>query len=117
MRKGEHWIIDIYDFPNLSVKKSLEILVEAARAMACTIVDRYAVETPRERVARVIIDESHLIIHDYKNGEAALDIFTCGGKDNQIGFDYIQRELGFENYEFRLRISRLLNSQFKTLFL
>ncbi len=80
MGQGEQWLIDIYDFPNIRAGRCEEILVDAVKIMKATVMGSSSFEGNLERTSFVILDESHLSIHDYKNGEAALDMFTCGGK-------------------------------------
>lgn len=106
MAQGEQWLIDIYDFPKITAKKSLEILLGVVQAMRATVLSFWEKETKSENVAYILIAESHLIVNDYKNGLANLDIFTCGGKNMQTGFDYIQKEIGFTEYKFILKTKR-----------
>lgn len=110
MALGEHWMIDIYDFPKTTIERSLEILLEAAKIMKANVIKSFSTETEHENVALVIIDESHLSIHDYRNKFAALDIFTCGGRNMQVGFDCIQKEINFNDYKFVLKTERFKNA-------
>lgn len=109
MTKGEHWIIDIYDFPNIRHEFVLEILKRTIKIVGATLVHSDSGETKVEKWAFVMIDESHIAVHDFKNGRAALDIFTCGGKDMIIGFNYIKENIGFKNYKIPIKIKRFGN--------
>ena len=85
-------------FSTTSSKRLLETLIGAAVVMDASIFNYSHIKTPNENFAAVILGESHLIIHDLKNGTALLDMLTCGGKDMKAGFDYIQRIFGFTDY-------------------
>ena len=96
---GWQWTAGIYDYPNISPLRSLEILVEAAKAMNATIFGEFHTEIPSEKVAYVVLGESHIFMHDFKTGFALLDMMTCGEMNMQAGFDYIKQQTNFTKYK------------------
>ena len=124
---GKQWLIDIHGYPDIPKEQSLDALKGAAEAMGSEIVDSWCKEIPNERIAYLLISESHLSLHhypkwefkvgpeDYKNGEtkgefktvnAFLDMFICGDKDLQKGLDYLQEKIGFNKYLICREIQR-----------
>jgi S-adenosylmethionine/arginine decarboxylase-like enzyme len=101
--QGKHWLIDIHDFPNISSKRTLDILVESAKVMGASVCGSFETEIQSERVTYVILGESHLIVHDFKNKIAILDMLTCGNINIELGFSYIQQQINFNSYNFALK--------------
>jgi S-adenosylmethionine decarboxylase len=68
----------------------------AAEAIGATVVaDAFHKFSPQGVSGSVVIAESHLSIHTWpETGYVAVDIYTCGGLDPRIGFDYLGERLG-----------------------
>ena len=97
---GRQWLVDIHDYPDIPKEKSLDALKGAAEAMGSQIVTSFDYESESERVAYLLIGESHMSLHHYPKIERALlDMFICGDKDLQKGFDYLRGEIGFKEYD------------------
>ncbi len=66
-----------------------------AEAIGATIVgDVFHQFSPQGVSGSVVIAESHLSIHTWpENGYVAVDIYTCGGLDPRVGFEYLGHAL------------------------
>ena len=115
MALGEHWMIDIYDFPKTTIERSLEVLLEAAKIMKANVIKSFSTETEHENVALVIIDESHLSIHDYRN-KFAVDFGLLHKTSNDkiylaaVAQNFTSRKTSYIDRIYK--VSALLNSLF-----
>lgn len=92
---GKHVILDLYDCPTDLLKNPQEIeqiMEAAATAMQATIVQQTFHEFSPHGVSGVIvIKESHLTIHTWpEHGYAAIDIFTCGTIQMDLGVIFLK---------------------------
>ena len=72
----------------------------AAEAIGATIVgDTFHHFSPQGVSGSLVIAESHLSVHTWpETGYVALDIYTCGGLDPRLGFEYLGRAFHARKY-------------------
>lgn len=97
--KGRHYLIELYDCPPERLRlpaTSEDILLRAAAAMGATVVSsHFHAFSPHGVSGVIIIQESHLTIHTWpEHGYAAVDIFTCGPLDIEVGIALLLRDFG-----------------------
>lgn len=100
---GRHLIAEFYGCtdPILDqVEPVRERLRAAAELIGATIVgDTFHKFSPQGVSGSVVIAESHLSVHTWPEaGYVAVDIYTCGGLDPRVGFDYLGTALGATSY-------------------
>ena len=78
-----------------NLSKLEEILIEAAKKAGACRIGHITRQTAKDiNSCIVLVEESHLSIHAFPLlGYAAVDMFTCGGCDNEKAIAYIEREL------------------------
>lgn len=94
---GVHLLLELYDCPEGLLRypaDSQRILLAAAAAMGATIVEeRFHAFSPHGVSGVVIIAESHLTVHTWpEHGYAAVDVFSCGGLDLELGLAVLKEE-------------------------
>ena len=95
---GRHLIAEFYgcDFDVLnSVDDIRKHMCDAAVKIGATVLgEKFHQFTPQGVSGTVVIAESHLSIHTWPEvGYVAVDIFTCGGLDPNIGFKHLGESL------------------------
>ncbi|MED5464542.1 MAG: adenosylmethionine decarboxylase [Myxococcota bacterium] len=91
---GRHLIAEFYGC-DVDVINSLEDIkthmCDAAVKIGATVLgEKFHQFTPQGVSGTVVIAESHLSIHTWPEvGYVAVDIFTCGGLDPNIGFKHL----------------------------
>ena len=83
---GKHVFGSLYDLKERKAYEDAEwlerVLVEAAKRARATVIESRSWKIPGEKggvSAVVIVDESHLAVHTWKEyGYATVDIYTCG---------------------------------------
>ena len=98
---GRHFILNLYECPyNLLNDKQLimMILYNAVKEVKANLINLAAYEfKPHGVTCFAMLSESHISIHTWpEKGQAAVDIFTCGDCDPQLGCDFIISELKSE---------------------
>lgn len=98
MEIGRHIILELYecDTKKLDDTDFLEkSLRAAALEMGATILSsNFHPFAPIGVSGVVLIKESHLTIHTWPEyGYAAIDIFTCGDMNMQLGVDFLKEHL------------------------
>ncbi len=99
---GRHLIAEFYackgDLLD-DVEAIRERLRAAAETIGATIVgDTFHRFCPQGVSGSVVIAESHLSIHTWpETGYVAVDIYTCGGLDPHVGFEYLGHALGAQS--------------------
>jgi len=96
---GRHLIAEYYECHRDTLDEVDTIrraLLDAARALGATVLgENFHQFTPHGVSGTVVIAESHLSVHTWpENGYVAVDIYTCGGLDPQIGFRLLHERLG-----------------------
>jgi len=104
---GQHLIVELYDCPAdlLSDPVSIEKAMKTAadKMGATTVTSNFHHFSPLGVSGVVIIMESHLTIHTWPEyGYAAVDIFTCGEIDLEIGVTFLQTKLNASKIEQKL---------------
>ncbi len=76
------------------------VLANAATLSESTLLDISSHKfEPHGLTAVALLAESHICIHTWpENGNAAVDIFTCGDSNPKIGCDMIIQQLNAENH-------------------
>jgi len=95
---GKHYLLNLYGCPFtiLNDEKCLRNLLCSAAIMSGANVIRTISKKfdPQGITVICLLSESHISIHTWpERGEAAVDIFTCGNTDPQIGCDLIIKQL------------------------
>lgn len=101
MHKGQHLLIDCRGVARdicLDDRRFLDVMARAAERAGSTVISqiryRFGSDSPPGFAAIVMLDESHCSAHAYADlGLIALDVFTCGGTDPALVWQYIQAEL------------------------
>lgn len=96
---GRHVIAEFYGCDGTVLNDVAGIrsrMVRAAELTGATVLgEMFHAFSPYGVSGTVVIAESHLSIHTWpENGYVAVDIYTCGGLDPRIGFDYLYESLG-----------------------
>tara|TARA_Y100001968_G_scaffold320965_1_gene354652 strand:- start:178 stop:618 length:441 start_codon:yes stop_codon:yes gene_type:complete len=91
---GRHLIAEYYgcDFNAINnVEYVRNHMCEAAIKIGATVLgEKFHQFSPQGVSGTVVIAESHLSIHTWpEKGYVAVDIFTCGGLEPNIGFEYL----------------------------
>jgi S-adenosylmethionine decarboxylase len=73
----------------------MNLLSSAAIVSGATVITTiYKKFEPQGVTVLILLSESHISIHTWpEKGEAAVDVFTCGNADPQIGCDLIVEQL------------------------
>ena len=95
---GKHYLLNLYgcSFVHLNDKQYLINLLEnAAIASGATVVQTISKKfEPQGVTVLTLLSESHISIHTWpEDGNAAVDIFTCGDCNPKIGCDIIIEKL------------------------
>lgn len=103
---GRHFLMELYDCdPNLlsSSEQTEQILVRAAHLMGATVVGaHFHLFSPQGVSGVVIIQESHLSIHTWpEHRYAAIDVFTCGDIQVEVGIDHLTTAFAAGHTEVR----------------
>lgn len=93
---GKHIILELYDcLAHLleSPEQSKTFLLEAAKKMGAVVVSTdFHAFSPYGVSGVVVIKESHLTIHTWpEHRYAAIDVFTCGVLDINVGIEYLKK--------------------------
>jgi S-adenosylmethionine decarboxylase len=96
---GRHLIAEYYDCRREILDDASSVrqaMLDAAHAIGATVLgENFHQFDPQGVSGTVVIAESHLSIHTWpENGYVAVDIYTCGGLDPRLGFEYLGRALG-----------------------
>ena len=96
---GRHLIAEYYECRRDTLDEVGTIrkaMLDAALALGATVLgENFHQFTPHGVSGTVVIAESHLSVHTWpENGYVAVDIYTCGGLDPQIGFRLLRERLG-----------------------
>jgi S-adenosylmethionine decarboxylase len=96
---GRHLIAELYgcNAKSLDCQDTVRThMIAAAETIGATVVnDAFHKFAPQGVSGTVVIAESHLSIHTWPEvGYVAVDIYTCGGLDPRLGFEYLGRALG-----------------------
>ena len=91
---GRHLIAEYYgcDFNAINnVEYVRSHMCQAAIKIGATVLgEKFHQFSPQGVSGTVVIAESHLSIHTWpEKGYVAVDIFTCGGLEPNIGFEYL----------------------------
>jgi S-adenosylmethionine decarboxylase len=95
---GKHYLLNLYgcSFVHLNDKRYLiDLLENAAIASGATVVQTISKKfEPQGVTVLTLLSESHISIHTWpEDGNAAVDIFTCGDCNPKIGCDIIIEQL------------------------
>ena len=98
---GKHYLLNLYgcSFVHLNDEHFLiDLLENAAAASGATVVQTiYKNFEPQGVTVLTLLSESHISIHTWpEDGNAAVDIFTCGDCNPKIGCDIIIEQLKAE---------------------
>ncbi|RMD81504.1 MAG: adenosylmethionine decarboxylase [Candidatus Dadabacteria bacterium] len=100
---GRHLIAEFYGC-NSELLDDVDAIRSRLRTAAEVIGARIVGDTfhhfsPQGVSGSVVIAESHLSIHTWpETGYVAVDIYTCGGLDPRVGFEYLGHALGAKSY-------------------
>tara|TARA_R100001510_G_scaffold56976_1_gene63680 strand:- start:1380 stop:1706 length:327 start_codon:yes stop_codon:yes gene_type:complete len=98
---GKHFILNLYECPFelLDSKEFIRMLLyKAVKEVKANLLN-LAVHKfdPQGVTGFAMLSESHISIHTWpETGQAAVDIFTCGKCDPQLGCDFIISQLKSE---------------------
>ncbi len=106
MELGKHIILELYDCDTKKLDDTSfleQALRDAATSMGATILSsNFHPFAPIGVSGVVIIKESHLTIHTWPEyGYAAIDIFTCGDMDMQVGVDFLKNALSAQRFSYK----------------
>jgi S-adenosylmethionine decarboxylase len=95
---GKHFILNLYECPFelLDDKEFIRMLLYRATKECKATLLNLAVHKfdPQGVTGIAMLAESHISIHTWpETGQAAVDIYTCGDCDPQLGCDFIISEL------------------------
>ena len=95
---GKHFILNLYECPFelLDDKEFIRMLLYRATTEWKATLLYLAVHKfdPQGVTGIAMLAESHISIHTWpEKGQAAVDIYTCGDCDPQLGCDFIISEL------------------------
>ena len=95
---GKHFILNLYECPFelLDDKEFIRMLLYRATKECKATLLNLAVHkfNPQGVTGIAMLAESHISIHTWpETGQAAVDIYTCGDCDPQLGCDFIISEL------------------------
>ncbi len=98
---GKHFILNLYECPFelLDDKEFIRMLLYRATKECKASLLNLAVHKfdPQGVTGIAMLAESHISIHTWpEKGQAAVDIYTCGDCDLQLGCDFIISELKSE---------------------
>jgi len=99
---GKHYLLNLYgcSFSHLNNEQFLiDLLENAAVASGATVVETiFKKFDPQGVTVLTLLSESHISIHTWpEDGNAAVDIFTCGDCNPKIGCDIIIEQLKAES--------------------
>ena len=82
----------------------MQLLEDAASASGAKVVQTIHKKfEPQGVTVLTLLSESHVSIHTWpENGEAAVDIFTCGTCDPKIGCDLIVEKIQPSRYNLEM---------------
>jgi S-adenosylmethionine decarboxylase len=95
---GKHYLLNLYGCPFgilNDVKALIQVLEYAAIESGATVVQTIHKKfDPQGVTVLCLLSESHISIHTWpENGNAAVDVYTCGNCDPKIGCDIIIEQL------------------------
>ena len=95
---GKHYLLNLYGCPYMILndeKCLINLLSSAAIVSGATVITTVHKKfEPQGVTVLILLSESHISIHTWpERGEAAVDVFTCGNADPQIGCDLIVEQL------------------------
>ena len=95
---GKHFILNLYECPFelLDDREFIRMLLYRATKECKATLLNLAVHKfdPQGVTGIAMLAESHISIHTWpETGQAAVDIYTCGDCDPQLGCDFIISEL------------------------
>ena len=98
---GKHFILNLYECPFelLDDEEFIRMLLYRATKECKATLLNLAVHKfdPQGVTGIAMLAESHISIHTWpEKGQAAVDIYTCGDCDPQLGCDFIISELKSE---------------------
>jgi len=98
---GKHIIAELFHCDEFILNdpvKIEEVMMAAAQLSKATIIKPFFHQfSPYGISGVIVIAESHYTIHTWPEyGYAAVDVFTCGDLDTQIGLEHIKQELRSE---------------------
>ncbi len=107
---GHHLLVEFEGCDPLALADLARVtsaMLQAAEASGATVVTHsFHHFSPQGVSGAVIIAESHLAIHTWpEHGFAAVDFFTCGGVDMDLGVAVLKRAFGATK-ETRLELER-----------
>tara|TARA_R100001480_G_scaffold54373_2_gene67432 strand:- start:517 stop:843 length:327 start_codon:yes stop_codon:yes gene_type:complete len=95
---GKHFILNLYECPFERLDNEgfiRRLLYETTKQCKATLLNLAAHKfEPQGVTGFALLAESHISIHTWpETGQAAVDIYTCGDCDPQLGCDFIISEL------------------------
>jgi len=95
---GRHLIAEYYNCDSDAINNVEYVkshMCEVAEKIGATVLsEKFHQFEPQGVSGTVVIAESHLSIHTWpEKGYVAVDIFTCGGLDPSVGFEYLGQML------------------------
>ncbi|MCX8184261.1 MAG: adenosylmethionine decarboxylase [Sulfolobales archaeon] len=92
---GKHVFGEIYGFEESTPEELKKILLDAANIANMRIVEALVYEKPTVYGAVVLVEESHLAIHVYREySYGIVDIYTCGEKSKpELAYDFVVDKL------------------------
>lgn len=99
---GRHFLVEVRGCDSKilnDIQKLEDILVTAAKKSKAHVLNVYShTFEPQGTTCVVALQESHISIHTYPEiGFSAIDFFTCGKINPQIGINYIIKKLKSKN--------------------
>jgi len=100
---GKHYLLNLYgcSFNHLDDESYLiDLLENAAFVSGATVIQSICKKfKPQGVTVLTLLSESHISIHTWpEDGNAAVDIFTCGDSNPKIGCDMIIQQLNAEHH-------------------
>jgi S-adenosylmethionine decarboxylase len=101
---GKHYLLNLYgcSYAHLNdVHFLVDLLENSAVASGATVCNTiFKKFNPQGATILCLLSESHISIHTWpENGNAAVDIFTCGTCNPKVGCDIIVQQLKPERYK------------------
>lgn len=108
---SQHYLLDLYGctFSSLNDETYLRDLIEnSAEACGAQILETISYAfNPQGVTAICLLSESHISIHTWpEQGNAAVDVYTCGDSQPKIACDIIVEQLKPSDYNIR-RVIRI----------
>jgi S-adenosylmethionine decarboxylase len=100
---GKHYLLNLYGciFDLLNNEPFLiDLLENAASASGATVVQTISKKFEPQGVTVIcLLSESHISIHTWpEDGNAAVDVYTCGDCNPKIGCDIIIQQLSAQSH-------------------